>query len=169
MDSHIENEIDALLATKEIRDTDKTNQKEAALAFQREFVSLRESTIKPLMDDIVEYLARNNFSSEIRNSRPFTGNNVGFAIDSAEPSDSPGITIIFTMHYNGNETGKLHACSHFSILARYDHLMIHTHTVSQRGGFGGGFHKHETHNYQIADVTKDFIRTSIMQLLKATL
>lgn len=169
MNSHIENEIDRSLAIKQTRDTDTARQNNTALVLQREFAFLRDSTIKPVMEDIVEYLARNKISSEIRKSRSFVGNNVGFAIDNAEASDSPGITIIFTMDYTGNETGKLHACSHFSIFPRYNYLIVHTHTVCQRGGFGGGFHKHESHNYKMTDITKDFIRTSIMKLLKATL
>ena len=165
MNSQIENKIDALFATKELNVADTTSQNEASLSFEREYLLLRESTIKPIMMAFVEYLARNNLSAEIRHSRSFLGNNVGFAIDNAVPSEAPGITIIFTMHYNGNETGKLHACPHFSVFPRNNHVIVHTHTLSEQSRGGERRYQHKIGRYQVRDLTDFFFRAAIMKFV----
>lgn len=165
MNSQIDNNIDALFATKGLNVADTTSQNEASLSFEKQYLLLRESTIKPIMMAFIEYLARNNVNAEIRNSRSFLGNSVGFAIDNAVPSDAPGITIIFTLHYNGSEKNKLHACPHFSVFPRNNHVIVQTHTVSEQSWEGAGCHQHKVGRYQMRDLTDVFFRAAIMKFV----
>ncbi|MBL4908411.1 MAG: hypothetical protein JKX78_00045 [Alteromonadaceae bacterium] len=163
MDANLKNELDEILAGKKAKDnyTRQTENKQEAehQEFQNKFISIRDSAIKPAMEEIVKYLSDQNLGAVIDTQEEVRHSHYG---------KLASITIRLTLNYKTNHQ-QPHYYPHLSVIADTATKKIKFEESTAGIGYGDGGGSSDAGECSLIALTQELVHTKIMKILRASI
>jgi hypothetical protein len=163
MDAKLQNELDGILASKMAKDnyTRETKDKHEIehLEFQNQFIIIRDSLIKPAMEEIVKYLSEQGLVAIVDNQEEVRHSHYG---------KLASITIRFPLNYKNKYPQRPDYYPYLSVIADTKIKMLKFEESTLGIGYGDGGESQDVGQCTLTTLTKEFIHTKIMKILKAS-